>query len=143
MIHSFKILQRGRHGRVLCPGRVRLWCERGTKARAGHLWLDVWHLSHMLDALPWVQELLGQESGGTVWGRLPSPSPENPAGVRTRPTRPVLCVSGWCPSPRGSGGARFPLTPVCSLSCGSEAPGRCRAAARVPEVREQKGNKSR
>lgn len=127
------------------PAALGCWCERGTKARAGHLWLDAWHLSHMLDVLPWVQRAAraGERRHRVGKGKLPSPSPENPAGVRIRPVRPVLRVSGWCPSPTGSGGARFPLTPVCSLSCGPEAPGRGCAAARVPEVREQKGNTSR
>lgn len=45
-------------------------CERGTKTSTVHLWLDVWHLSHVLDALPWVQELLRQESSGIVWGKV-------------------------------------------------------------------------
>lgn len=80
------------------------WCERGTKARAGHLCLDAWHLSHMLDVLPWVQELLGQESGGTVWGRLPPASPEKPAGVRIR--RAAGAARVWVVSvPHGLGGS--------------------------------------
>lgn len=119
-------------------------CERGTKMSTVCLWLDMWHCSHELDALhQCARPAQAGKQQPCVGGSFFPPSLRKQPGCGYGPCGPSGVCLGGVRHPQARGGAHFPLITFCSLSCGSEVPRRCCAAARVPEVTKQKGNKSR
>lgn len=84
-------------------------CEKGTNASAVHLWLDVCPLLHVMDEIPWVQELLRQENSSTTLGKASFSFPEKAAGVWVWPMWLVLCLSGVVFTTHGLGGTMLSI----------------------------------